>query len=537
MKHRTRRLAGWGFEDESFEPSAEMLSWLEDRLGPATPLPPPADPLSVPADPAQALPRLPGDVSESPEDRLRHSRGQGLPDLLYLRSGRVPALPDAVARPAGEAEIEGILRAASEAEVAVIPRGGGTSVTGGVHVEPGGPPTVVVSLERLAGLEGLDPVSGLATFGAGATGPEVEAALAPEGFTLGHFPQSWELSTVGGWVAARASGQESLGYGRIEDLTAGLTLLAPAGRLELPPQPAAAAGPELREVVLGSEGRYGVISRVTLRVRPTPVDTTVEGWLLPSWDRGLVASRELVQQGVPLTLLRLSNEPETEVALAVGLGGHSLLAPVARAWWRLRGVRRGCLLLLAVAGSVRERERSRDEALDVLSRHGAVGLGTRPGRTWQRDRFRHPYLRDALLDRGLATDTLETAAPWSQLSDLAATTIRAIEESLEDPGERVACLCHVSHPYRDGASLYFTFFYRCPEDPDAAVDRWWRIKRAATDALVDGGGVLSHHHGIGRWHAPWMKRALGASAIEAIEGVARTLDPRGVMNPGVLTPP
>lgn len=537
MVDRTRRLAGWGFEGETFEPSEEMLAWLEDRLGPPSPLPPAADPDAFLPGPGRSLPELPGDVSRDARDRLLHARGQGLPDLLYLRAGTVPATPDAVARPADDQQVAAILHRASEAGVAVIPRGGGTSVTGGVHVEPDGPPTVVLSLERLSDLEHLDPTSGLATFGAGRMGPAVEAALAQEGFTLGHFPQSWELSTVGGWVATRASGQESLGYGRIEDLTAGLTLLAPAGRLELAPQPAAAAGPELRQLALGSEGRYGVISRVTLRVRRQPEETTVEAWLLPDWERGLAASRELVQEGVPLTLSRLSNEPETEVALTVGLSGHSLLAPVARAWWRLRGIRRGCLLLLGLAGSLAERERARDDAVDVLGAHGAVGLGTRPGRKWQEDRFRHPYLRDALLDRGLATDTLETAAPWSRLPELATATIRAIEGSLESEDERVACLCHVSHPYRDGASLYFTFFFRCPADPEHAVDRWWRIKRAATDALVEGGGVLSHHHGIGRWHAPWMDRALGRTGVEVVERVARSLDPQGILNPGVMTPP
>lgn len=537
MEERTRRLAGWGFEGEGFEPSAEMLTWLEDRLGPASPLPPAAAPETFLPGPGRSLPSFPGDVSDDPRDRLHHARGQGLPDLIYLRAGAVPATPDAVARPTDEEQIRAILRSASEAGIAVIPRGGGTSVTGGVHVEPDGPPTVVLSLERLDALETLDPESGLATFGAGAMGPAVEAALDPEGFTLGHFPQSWELSTVGGWVAARASGQESLGYGRIEDMTAGLTLIAPAGRLVLPAQPGAAAGPELRQLVLGSEGRCGVISRVTLRVRRKPEDTHVEAWLLPSWGQGLEASRELVQEGVPLTLLRLSNEPETEVALTVGLSGHTLLAPVARAWWRLRGIRRGCLLLLGMAGTMRDRERARDAAVDVLGRHGAVGLGTRPGRTWKEDRFRHPYLRDALLDRGLATDTLETAAPWSRLPELAAATIHAIETSLEDQGERVACLCHVSHPYRDGASLYFILFFRCPADPGQAVERWWRIKRAATEALIDHGGVLSHHHGIGRWHAPWMERALGTTGIELVDDVARSLDPQGILNPGVMTPP
>ncbi len=402
-------------------------------------------------------------------------------------------------------------------------------------------PTVTVDLERLAGLETFDPVSGLATFGAGTAGPAIEAALAARrddggpGFTLGHFPQSWELSTLGGWAATRASGQESLAYGSIQEMVAGLELVAPAGRLVLPALPASAAGPDLRHLVLGSEGQLGVITRATVRVRRRPEILEVVGTLLPTWEAGLEASRALLQAGVPLDLLRLSDAPETEVALAVGLAGHAWARPLLGGWLRLRGIRgSGCLLLTGAAGTLQQVEDALERSRPLLRRHGGVSLGAGPGRTWLRDRFRHPYLRDALLDRGLATDTLETAAPWSRLPALAAAVRRALEGALEPEGERVAVLCHVSHPYRDGSSLYFTLFFRTAAGPEATVERWARVKRTATEAIVAGGGTLSHHHGIGAWHAPWYGREVGAKGVELVAAAAAALDPAGVLNPGVL---
>lgn len=549
---RRRRWAGWGFEDVRFEPPAEMVAWLEERVGPAEPFPR-VEPSEIAVPEPRAVPEIRGPVSHEPFERLTRARGQGLPDLLRLRAGALPALPDAVVRPDSPDQVEAVLRVCAERGLRVIPRGGGTSVTGGVNVLPDGPPVVVLDLERLTGLEELDETSGLATFAAGTSGPGVERALGDRGFTLGHFPQSWELSTVGGWVAARASGQESLGYGSIQDLVAGVEVVAPAGRLRLPAFPTTAAGPDLRQLVLGSEGRLGVITHVTLRVRKKPPPLTVWASILPTWEQGLEAARELVQAGAPLHLLRLSNEPETEVAMAVGLSGHRRLAPLVRGWLRLRGIpdrgRGGCLLLLGTTGQDRRVRWAEEASHHFVSRHGGVSLSRGPGRHWVRDRFRHPYLRDALLDRGWATDTLETAAPWSRLAELTETVTRAIEGALVEgdgsgadaDGERVASLCHVSHPYRDGASLYFTFFYRCASDgsPDVerALERWVRIKRAATDALVAGGGTLSHHHGVGRWHAGWLGREIGAEGLGLLASAVRELDPRGILNPGVLLDP
>lgn len=536
-----RRLAGWGFEGVSVLPPAAMLAWLTERLGPGTPstvVPPRLDALPK----ARKLPRLPGDASTDAFDRLANARGQGLPDLLWLRGGGAPSLPDAVVR-AGESEIADVLAACAQANVRVIPRGGGTSVTGGVNVLADERPTVVLDLALLAGMHALDGESGLATFGSGTLGPRVEAELGAYGFTLGHLPQSWELSSIGGWVVTRSAGQESLGFGRIDDLVAGVELVA-AGlddgkprRLSLPAQPASAAGPDLRRLVLGSEGRLGVVTRVTVRVREAPARREVVAWLLPEWDAGMTAAREIVQDGTPLSMLRLSDEVETATALLVGLGHGGAGAAAIRRYLSWRGVAAGCLLLAGAAGSDTERRRAFAAAAPHLRRHGGVSLGRGPGRRWLADRFRHPYLRDGLLDAGFATETLETAVPWSQVAPLRRRMIAALERSLAADGEQVVVLCHLSHPYLDGASLYFTCFFRVPPDPAAAVARWATLKRAANADLVARGATISHHHGVGSWHAPWLGHEVGDDGLRTLAAAASALDPAGILNPHVLLDP
>ena len=526
-------------------PPPAMLAWLAERLGPGTPsavVPPQLDAIGKP----RKLPALPGDVSTDALDRLAHARGQGLPDLLWLRGGGAPAVPDAVVR-AEERDVAGVLAACAKAGVRVIPRGGGTSVTGGVNVLADERPAIVLDLSALAGLHALDGESGLATFGAGTLGPRVEAELGAYGFTLGHLPQSWELSSIGGWLVTRSAGQESLGYGRIDDLVAGLELVAPGlddgnpRRLSLPPQPASAAGPDLRRLVLGSEGRLGVVPRVTVRLREAPARREVIAWLLPEWDAGLTAAREIVQDGVGLSMLRLSDGVETATALLVGLGHGGAGAAAVRRYLAWRGVAEGCLLLVGAAGSESERRRAFAAAAPHLRRHGGVSLGRGVGSRWLADRFRHPYLRDGLLDAGYAAETLETAAPWSQVAPLRRHVVAALERafagSSDGRDEHVVVLCHLSHPYRDGASLYFTCFFRVPPDPAAAVARWATFKRAANAALVARGATISHHHGVGSWHAPWLRPEVGDEGMRALAAASATFDPAGILNPHVLLDP
>ncbi len=530
------RLDGWGEEGVHLPPSPAMLQWLEARLGAPEPFPrldlERLEPRSAPT-----VSDLGCETSGDFRERLAHSRGRGFSDLVRLRSGTVPTLPAAVARPRDADQVRTLLTRCADAGCKVVPWGGGTSVTGGVNPPAEQGPVITSSLRALSGLRRIDEESGLATFGAGTLGPEVEAALAPHGWTLGHFPQSWELSTVGGWVATRSAGQESLGYGRIESLVAGLELVAPAHTLELPPLPATAAGPDLRQMVLGSEGRFGVITEVTLRVRRLTPHHRFEAFLLPDWERGRRAARRLVQDRLDLTLLRLSDGPETQVAMAIGLT-KTRLAPLVKAWLRLRRIGPGaCLLLLGARGTHNQLATTFDRIYDRLRPHGAASLGEGPGRNWQHDRFRHPYLRDSLLDRGYATDTFETAAPWSRLGAIYRAVRQSLTTAVEGEEREIPVLCHLSHPYADGASLYFTFFFRCPRDPEAAIARWADLKRRATGTLVEQGATLSHHHGIGAWHAPWLPRESGPGGHQLLARMAAEMDPHGTLNPHVLLDP
>lgn len=533
---RRRRLGGWGFEGENLEPSPQLIQWLTENVGPPGPG---LDDTKVPVNgpPSRTLPALPGEVRSDFRDRLFHARGQGLIDIIRVRSGTVPALPDGVIRPSDSDEVAGILEACKGTGVHVVPWGGGTSVTGGVNTPLGDQPVLSVDLERMTGLTAFDPTSGLAVLGPGTTGPQVECALAEHGFTLGHFPQSWELATVGGWAATRSSGQESMGYGRIEDMVAGMEVVAPAGRLRLPALPGSAAGPDLRQLVMGSEGRLGIITEATLRTREQPEATVVQAYLAPDLDRGLNSIRMLMWSGLKLSMLRLSDPPETEVAMAIGLAS-SPFASLAQRYLRLRGIKdQGCLILVGATGSNPEVAEALEGARSILSAHHAVSLGRGPGRHWQQDRFRHPYLREALMDHGWATDTLETAVPWS-LAERCRTEVRqALQNALLDEGEQTAVLCHVSHPYIDGTSLYFTFFFRNASEPEATIQRWARLKRAASGALVDSGATISHHHGVGIWHAPWLQHETGTLGLELLKDASRRLDPDGLLNPNVLLDP
>ncbi|MEM8963160.1 MAG: FAD-binding oxidoreductase [Acidobacteriota bacterium] len=528
-----RRLGAWGFEGHETEVKPTLAAWLDSRLGAErAPLPRLDREALQPLPEPRSLPELGCETSIEPLDRLTHARGQGLTDLLRLRTGTVPAVPDAVARPTDDDQVETLLRVAAQHDVRIIPFGGGTSVTGGVNVIADDRPTISVDLERLATVEALDDKAGLVTAGAGIRGPALEAALQAKGLTLGHFPQSFELSTLGGWIVTRSSGQESLGYGGIEDLTAGVELIAPGGRLVVPALPRSAAGPDLRAMVLGSEGRYGIVTRATMRVRDFPHHQRVEAALAEDWSWGVELARALTRERVPLTMLRLSDTPETQVAMAAGLGG-GFKGAVVRNVLRLRGIgREACLLLFGAAGGTDQVDGTFETVRLLARRHRTKWLGASPGKTWQRDRFHHPYLRDALLDRGIATDTLETAVPWSSVQRV----YDAVRKALGDD-DKVPVLCHLSHPYLDGTSLYFTWFFPVDADVDVTSARWAEVKRRASRALVETGATISHHHGVGSWHAPWLADETGDLGHRMLASVANELDPSGVLNPHVLLDP
>ncbi len=462
--------------------------------------------------------------------RLRHAAGRSYLDLLALRSGVIAEAPDAVVHPASADEVQRVLRVCAEERCAVVPFGGGTSVVGGVAPLRGELRSVVtVSLMRMASCTDVDVRSQLATLQAGMTGPAAEAALARNGLTLGHYPQSFEYATVGGFAATRSAGQASSGMGRFDELVRGATLIAPQGPLSISPRPPDAAGPSLLQLVLGSEGTLGVITDVTVRVRPRPRFRRYAAWTFADLDSGIAALRELALSRALPDVTRLADEDETRAWFA--MAGDGAAARAALQYLRLRGQPAPCMAILGWEAGARDAGARVRAAARALRRHGAVGLGTAPGRAWLRTRFEAPYLRDSLLDRGVLVETLETAATWRDLAPLRIAIRASLRASLAGTPPLVGC--HVSHVYPEGASLYMTVLAR--RDPADPVAQWTGAKSAATDAILEHGGALSHHHAVGRDHAPWLRRQAGDAGMRALHALRASFDAAGIMNPGKLT--
>ncbi len=527
-----RRWNGWGDDTIPYHLPGGAPAFLEERVGRATPARDATLGETLATVPPARLPSHPL-VSTDAADRLRHARGQSLPDWIALRSGRIAAFPDGVAFPTTAAEVAALLDWAAAVDARVIPYGGGTSVAGHINPAPGERPVLTINLRRINQLVRLESVNHLATFGAGITGPELEAQLRARGFTLGHFPQSFEYSTLGGWVATRSSGQQSLAYGRIESLFAGGTLLAPAGELRLPPFPASAAGPDLRHLALGSEGRLGILTEVIVRVSPLPEHEEFHAVFFPDFAGGMAAARQIVQNRLPLSLLRLSTPMETRTTLA--LAGHERLIGLLETLLGVRGVGgEKCMMLCGFTGRADALRETRGQVMDLCRDQGGVSAGRRFGEQWIESRFRTPYLRNTLWEQGYAVDTLETATLWDNVPRMVERIEAALHEALADEGERSHVFTHLSHVYPQGASIYTTYLYRQAKEPDETLRRWAALKGAASRAIVECGGTISHQHGVGRDHAPYLAAEKGALGLDALADVVHRFDPDGRMNPGVL---
>lgn len=517
--------------------------WLRDRIG-LTELSTPAAPDSaltvgasaLPADARAALTEAVGheNVLLRREDRLGRTGGLSYLDLLRHRGSGELSVPDAVVVPADPDQVQRVVEVCAEHGIGIVPFGGGTSVVGGVLALRGKATAVVMlDLARLDQLSSVDPVSRVATFQAGVVAPEAERLLQPHGLTLGHVPQSFERATIGGFAATRSSGQASAGYGRFEDMVEGVRLATPRGQWRLGVSPASAAGPDLRQLVVGSEGTFGVITEVSVRVRALPAVRRYEGFVLDGFQDGADAVRALAQARVLADVTRLSDPQETEVALALA-GGWKTAA--LQRYLRLRGIAQPCLLILGwEAASAAELAARRKATLRALRDARAVRLGTSAGQAWLRGRFAGPRQRDALLDAGVCVETVETATYWSRLDALRTAVRRALVDALSGEGRSPVIGCHISHAYETGASLYFTAI--APRAMDDPVGQWQRAKAAACRAISGEDrplGTISHHHAVGVDHAPYLAAEIGALGIDVLTAVKRELDPNGVLNPGKL---
>ncbi len=536
------RFWGWGVDGHDKPLPEAAAALLSGELGPFTPgAPPPAseDEIAIPAsalgENAQAaLAAVVGDahVRVDHVSRVRRAVGRSYPDLLRLRQRRIDAAPDAVVAPGSPEEVQRVLEVCASEDVAVVPFGGGTSVVGGVEALRGDHAAVIaLDLTRLDAIVDADPTTQLATLQAGLYGPDAEAKLRALGLTLGHFPQSFEFSTVGGWVATRSAGQASTGNGRIDELVRGVRLASPAGEVRTLVVPATAAGPDLRELIVGSEGTLGVITEATVRVRPVPAVVHDAAFALPGFAAGAEAFRELEQSGWAPTVARLSDEEETRFSLGMAgsIGGH------LQTYLKLRGQDRPCLAILGFEGDPDRIREARRQAARIVKRHGGIALPGKVGAAWRAGRFHGPYLRDAFLTDGIFVDTLETATTWSNLLELYRGVGAAIRSALADRGTPALVGTHISHLYPTGASLYFSFLARMEHGAELA--QWQAAKDAAGDAIAAAGATITHHHAVGTDHATWLAPEVGPLGADLLRAAKATLDPTGIMNPGKLLLP
>lgn len=550
------RWNGWGQtgHPNPLPDGAPQWKLLRDALGlttlPATPAKKLADcvlPLNqLPAAAKHGLEEIVGtdNVHVSDFERAFHARGQSYHDLLHLRAGKLGLAPDAVVYPQSSAQVERVLALCAERNIAVVPFGGGSSVVGGVnaHAKSVGGPVITLDMTAMNNVLKINKHAMTATIEAGIYGPDLEHQLAKHGVTLSHFPQSFQFSTLGGWIAASGAGQQSNRYGKAGKWLVGAQLVTPHGTWDTEAFPASAAGPNLAQLLCGSEGTLGVITQATVRIHDIPKAKDYRGYLLPDFETGLALARQINHADIPIAMLRLSDPDETAYFQAFSAGLASGLKTALQKLY-LRWKRMGdtpCLLLIGLEGNPSTVAWARAQTSSLCRKAGALSLGTSPGKKWYHSRFDSPFARDPMLDRGIGIDTLETAASWPTLLELQSKVRTAILDAIASPAPEASeaeslqgiCMSHLSHSYPDGASLYFTFLF--PRDLENDVAQWQKIKRAATDAITSNGGTISHHHGVGTDHAPWMEEEKGAIGMNLLRQLKSELDPKGIMNPEKL---
>ena len=543
---------GWGVPGVAFHHEDKPLfaPFVKKAVGidviAVQPLDPPAFsdvdvPASIAGQPLRAALEAavgPGGVALDDLDRVVHTYGKSLRDLVRVRAGILPRVPDVVVYPADEAAVQAVVQAVVGHDAVLIPFGGGSNIAGSLEPNPAERrPVVSVDLGRLDAVLDIDEESGLARIQAGALGPHLEAQLNARGWTIGHFPDSFTHSSLGGWIATRSSGMQSDKYGDIADIARGMRVARPGGILDVRASPSASTGPSVREMILGSEGRLGVITEATVQVHRVPAKRVIHAYFFPNWVAGLSAMRAIAEGDVHPSITRISDARETGFSLATAkvskgfsaLAQKGLFAVLKRRGWDLDEM---CLSFLGYEGAPDHVARQRRAVEKLVKRHGGIGVGTGPGVLYDQKKFDTPYLRDFLLDRGTAGDVSETSAPWSKLRGVHDGVIEAAEAAYASLGRQGWIMSHLSHSYHSGACLYFTFAFVFGDDPIREYDV---VKSAIQQAFVDLGGVVSHHHGVGVEHAPWLADVISDEGVAVMRGLFGATDPGGNLNPAKIT--
>jgi alkyldihydroxyacetonephosphate synthase len=529
MAERQRSLWAWGWSDKF--PDDNARKGMAQMVGAFVPTAAPALralPSSEPAvgEPSVAIPDALADIAtQHPYERATRTRGRAFPDLVAGFAGEYAGAPDVVVRPRDTSDVVRVVAECNARGWTVVPFGGGTSVVGGVDstlARGAGKPVVSLDLGALAGVHEVDTTSRLARIAGGTRGPDLEDALAPHGFTLRHFPQSFEFSTLGGWLATRAGGHYATGPTHIDDHCHAVTMVSPYGTLSTHRHPASGAGPEPMRLVIGSEGVLGVITDAWMRIVPRPRWRASANVAFKRFDDGVAAARSLAQSGLLPANARLLDPNEARLhrvrfdGTAVLLVGFESADHPMSPW-----LARALELARDHGGEVVSGPTEKDDA----GKTGEAGA-------WRQAFFDAPYLQSALLSIGVISDTFETACTWTQFPELHARVTTAVQRALDEECGGGVIACRFTHVYPDGPAPYYTFVGAAKLGGELA--QWRAIKAAASEALAASGGTITHHHAVGRTHRPWYDRERPAVFGAALAAVKRTLDPTGIMNPGVL---
>jgi len=481
-------------------------------------------------------------VSTEALDRVAHARGKCLRDLVRHRRGQIGRIPDAVVRPGDEEAVRAVMSAAVDEDAVLIPFGGGTNISGSLEAPPSeARPVISVDLGRMDAVLAIDADSGLARLQPGVFGPHLEQQLNARGWTLGHFPDSFTHSTLGGWIATRSSGMQSDEYGDVADITRGLRVATSAGMLVIRPVPHTSTGPSVREMVLGSEGRLGIISEATVHVHRVPERRTILGYLFPTWSSGLAAMREIAAGEASPSVTRVSDSYETAFSFSTKRSDSLLDQVKSRALREFLQRRRGydleamCLSFIGYEGTRNHVAAQRKLVGRIVRRHDGICIGSGPGELYDQKKFDTPYIRDFLLDRGALADVSETAAPWSLLGPLYDKVMAEARASFAELGVTGYIMCHLSHSYHAGACLYFTFAFM-PSGLREELEEYDVVKSAIQQAFVDSGATLSHHHAVGIEHARWLEQDISTPGVQMLRALFDGMDPGANLNPGKIVP-
>jgi len=479
-------------------------------------------------------------VTTDKMERVVHAYGKSIRDLIRVRANQIERTPDVVVYPGNEDEVQKVVDLAVAADAVIIPFGGGSNIAS--SLEPRADESrVVLSLDmgRMRELIDIDEESGLARIQAGALGPDLEEQLGARGWTIGHFPDSFTHSSLGGWIATRSSGMQSDKYGDIADIVRGLHVVRPGGILVIRPIPSTSTGPSVREMILGSEGRLGIITEATVQVHRTPAKRDVYAYFFPNWEAGTAAMQEIAESDATPSITRVSDARETGFSLATAKERHGLdkflagtVLPTlmkSKGWAKQPGgLESICLSFIGYEGGVAHAKRQKKLVDKIVKKHGGMGVGTGPGVLYDQKKFDTPYLRDFLLDRGAAGDVSESAMPWSKVNQLHDAVRVAADKAFDQIGIQGWIMSHLSHSYHSGACLYFTFAFVMGDDP---IGEYNVVKSAIQQAFIDNGGSLSHHHGVGLEHAPWLEQDISSEGVAVVRGLFEAVDPGENFNP------